>query len=398
MIDKWRSVPFHKAVWYAVFGVAGLLLGLLIGGAFGGGAKAPTTFSEDDRGTWIQMTAESFSQNRDVEMARQRLNRLVAAGSSWKQVAASIERKAAALESDGNDLGAQQLRQMSAALNLPRSDAPEVDTSAQRRVEFWRILLFIGLVLLFLALVAFVLWRMALASLKRIQEQEPPEETPEAFPDGSADSRQQSEPFDGPPDHALSGHAAEQYKSFEPIEELDAEPRRTMPTPAFQAPTPRLNVRNEQDAQAEEYEEAGVLGSFEAEYTFGIDDYDCSFTISTPEGVFLGDCGVGASDVLPAIGPQHVDALEVWLFDKGDVSSVSKFLVSEYAYENPALNNRLSAKGELVLAEPGALLTLETRSLRITAQVLAVEYDTEVDPNRSYFRRVSVEITAELAE
>ncbi|MCE5259532.1 MAG: hypothetical protein LLG44_10845 [Chloroflexi bacterium] len=398
----------NKLAWFIGIGVVCLLLGLAIGGAFSKGADATDTLPEADRSAWISMAADSFALNGDEELARQRLGRLVNDDLTWKQLGAVIEQEATALQNQSDEQGAQRLLSMADALNLPQEGALEEEPNARRNVEVWRILLFIGAVLVFLALLALGLWYMAKQNLKRQEGGEEPGVPGDTSMQVEAESEPDVEQFDTAPSHALSGEAAAQYTSgqpFVPVEELDAEPQRITPTPKFQAPDPHLTRPATDDRQNEniltdavESAEAGVLGSYEAEYAFGADDFDCSFTISTPEGVFMGDCGIGVSDVLPAIGPQHVDALEVWLFDKGDVSSVSKFLVSEYAYENPTLNNRLSAKGDLVLAEPGALIILETRSLRITAQVVAAEYDTSIDPNKSYFRRLALEITAEMAD
>ena len=95
-----------------------------------------------------------------------------------------------------------------------------------------------------------------------------------------------------------------------------------------------------------------ALGVFEAEYRYGDDDFDCSFSIEA-EGAFLGECGVGVSEVLGFDGSQRVAALEVWVFDKGDIRTVSKLLVSEFVAHDEALESRLSAKGDLVVGAAG---------------------------------------------
>lgn len=108
----------------------------------------------------------------------------------------------------------------------------------------------------------------------------------------------------------------------------------------------------------------GALGAFEAEYHYGDDDFDCSFSIETQDKEFLGECGVSISDVLGADDVQQVDAFDIWLFDKGDIRTVSKVLVSDYAYQDEATRARLEAKGELLVAQVGLTVTLETLSLR----------------------------------
>jgi hypothetical protein len=357
------------------------------------------------------MAADSYNLNGDVELARLRLERLVSTSVSWKQLAATIEQTAVDRQNHGDELGAQRLRQMVQALNLPESSAPEAAPAPSRGVEVWRVLLFIGAVLAFLVLIAIGLWYMALRSLKR-QDALGNSQSIDGGNEPSGDASDAAIPGDAsddpPPLHSLNAYGSTRMNAsqpFQPVEDLDTETGQTSPRPDFQAPASGLQgkavaakAQPKSPTVSIEDDAAGILGRYEAEYTFGTDDFDCSFTISTAEGNFLGDCGIGVADVLPAIGPQHVDALEVWLFDKGDVSSVSKILASEHAYEDPTLSNRLNAKGETLLAEPEALIVLETRSLRITAQVTVVEYDLSVDPNRSYFRRLAIEILAESAD
>ena len=116
-----------------------------------------------------------------------------------------------------------------------------------------------------------------------------------------------------------------------------------------------------------------ALGVFKAEYRHGDDAFDCSYSIES-DGEFLGECGVGISDVLSSASEEPlVDAFELWLFDKGDIRTVSRVIVSEYAYRDEALRNRLMAKGELVVAQPGATVQLETKSLQLTATVIRCE-------------------------
>ncbi len=144
--------------------------------------------------------------------------------------------------------------------------------------------------------------------------------------------------------------------------------------------------------------EPDAFGVFEVEYDHEDDDFDCSFSIESPERGFLGECGIGVADVLLDDGPQRVDAFDVWLFDKSDIRTVSKILVSEYVYHDPALNAKLSAKGELVLAEPGATITLETLSLRVTAMVRSFSYDEDYRIPNCCFSHLEVHVVAESSD
>jgi hypothetical protein len=139
-----------------------------------------------------------------------------------------------------------------------------------------------------------------------------------------------------------------------------------------------------------------ALGLFEAEYILGDDDFDSSFTIESPDGEFLGECGVGMTDVLDVEGGvQHADAFEVWLFDKSDIRTVTKVLVSEQAYRDEARSMRLSAKGELVVAQPGLEVMLETLSLRVTVTLRDCEFAEGSDGPEGYIVRLDLEMVAE---
>ena len=149
------------------------------------------------------------------------------------------------------------------------------------------------------------------------------------------------------------------------------------------APPPR------QEADAE------VLGAFEAEYHFGDDDFDCAFTIETPDGEFLGECGIGISDILAADDAQRVTAFEVWLFDKSDVRTETRVLASEFAFNDEDTNARLSAKGDLVPAETGAVILLETLSLQLTATIRRVEYLSDGQTPNGVFSFLNIDLVVE---
>ncbi|HEX9017899.1 MAG TPA: hypothetical protein VF806_01860, partial [Anaerolineaceae bacterium] len=69
-------------------------------------------------------------------------------------------------------------------------------------------------------------------------------------------------------------------------------------------------------------------------YTMGNDLYDDSFSIDSASGEFLGECGVGISEPIGVGDPKKVTAFEVWLFDKNDIQTVTKVLMSEHAFND----------------------------------------------------------------
>ncbi|MBN1659226.1 MAG: hypothetical protein JXA93_12530 [Anaerolineae bacterium] len=153
---------------------------------------------------------------------------------------------------------------------------------------------------------------------------------------------------------------------------------------------------------AEEWEGVGQppLGHFITTYELGEDTYDESFSIETPMGEFLGECGVGISETVGAGGaPDKVTAFEVWLFDKSDIRTVTKVLMSEYAYNDSVLRAKLASKGEAVLAQPGQTFSLETTGLQVQCSVEELLYGNGGEaPPRSYFARLKVEMVANIKQ
>lgn len=127
-------------------------------------------------------------------------------------------------------------------------------------------------------------------------------------------------------------------------------------------------------------------------YVLGDDLYDESFSIDTAGGEFLGEYGVGVSETVGVGEPKKVAALEIWLFDKNDIKTATKVLMSEYAYNDPNIRARLEPKGELVVVKQGEQVLLETATLQLLATVIDMEYGTGAMPQNSYFERITLEL------
>ena len=136
------------------------------------------------------------------------------------------------------------------------------------------------------------------------------------------------------------------------------------------------------------------LATFRTIYALGDDDYDDSFSIESPTGDFLGECGVGIGDLIGAGEPNKVSAFEVWLFDKNDIQTVTKVLMSNYAHNDAETRNRLSAKGDPIVAEPGSVISLQTASLEVEARIVDMTYGESALPSQSFFERLTIELRA----
>jgi hypothetical protein len=127
-------------------------------------------------------------------------------------------------------------------------------------------------------------------------------------------------------------------------------------------------------------------------YVLGDDLYDESFSIDTGGGEFLGEYGVGVSETIGVGEPKKVAALEIWLFDKNDIKTATKVLMTEHAYNDPNIRARLEPKGELVVVKPQEQVLLETATLQLLATVVDMEYGAGAMPQRSYFERITLEL------
>ncbi len=138
------------------------------------------------------------------------------------------------------------------------------------------------------------------------------------------------------------------------------------------------------------------LVQFMTTYLLGDDLYDDSFSIETPSGEFLGETGVGISETLSTgDASKKATAFEVWLFDKNDIRTVTKVVMSDFAFGNEELRAKLAPKGEAVKADGGSRFALETASLRIQARIVDVSYGSGGGtPPNSFMERITVELAA----
>jgi F0F1-type ATP synthase assembly protein I len=149
-------------------------------------------------------------------------------------------------------------------------------------------------------------------------------------------------------------------------------------------------------AAAAAYEPVAVpIARFRTNYTRGHDAYDDSFSIENAGGEFLGECGVGISEVIGAGTPKNVTAFEVWLFDKNDIRTITKVIMSDHAFFDEAVKAKLAPKGEPVLARPNETIVLETASLIINAEITDLGYLAGGElPSQSTFDQFTIELSA----
>lgn len=159
-------------------------------------------------------------------------------------------------------------------------------------------------------------------------------------------------------------------------------------TPDMPTSPPAVALEDEEDL------DATPIARFQTTYTRGHDTYDDSFSIENAQGDFLGECGVGISESIGMDSPKNVTAFEVWLFDKNDIRTVTKVVMSDHAFFDEALKAKLAPKGEPVLARSGETIVLETATLIINAEITDMEYGSGSLPPKSFFERFTVELSA----
>ena len=322
-----------------IAGVVGLVLGCLFGWVVLGWVIFPVTWTDADpydlrpaqQEVYIQLVADSFSVNSDAELAQERLR-----GFNRAELSDTVARMIEEREKAGDADGKRHLQYLGLAIDLsPVAATPGAESSPQEATEgavstARSLVPICGLAALLLVVVALI----AIIVFRMLQRRVP---------------------------GAPAGVSVEE------------------PVPGA---TP-------QDAP---------LGRFVTKYDFGDDGYDTSFNIEThgPEAEFYGACGMGFSEVLGEGSPDKVAAFEVWIFDKTDmdnVQTVTKVLMSEFAYNSEMLREKMKDRGEAILAEKGKSIVIDGVGLELRADVVDFQYGTDPSlPPNSYFESLTAQL------
>jgi hypothetical protein len=133
------------------------------------------------------------------------------------------------------------------------------------------------------------------------------------------------------------------------------------------------------------------LKQWSGKYELGQDNYDEFFTIETDEGDFLGESGMGIMETIPGTSPKQVMAFDVGLFDKTDITTLSRVVMTQSAFDNEAISTKIDAnpQAEAVLAEPGKEFSFETTALRVEARIDDMEL-AEGETGQTYFTKLTV--------
>jgi len=278
----------------------------------------PADLKPSERETYVQLIADSYAVTGNSDVALARLRALKGPGEDDADLSAMLDALAKARIDAGRGDEAMRLRGLSSAVILPPPPTPKA-TPAQPTVSGGSQALRIFGIVFFLLLLGVGVVLL----LTQLQKRE----------------------------------AA----------------RRRRPLPA-EEPFVRA-AEMEREGIAPPLQESTLL-HFETTYNLGDEGYDTHYVIESSTGEFLGECGVSALEEVGIGEPGRVPALEVWLFDKEDTVTETKVLMSERAFGDEMLRDKLENRGAFIQAEQGQVVTLETANLRLDATITELEYES----------------------
>lgn len=155
-------------------------------------------------------------------------------------------------------------------------------------------------------------------------------------------------------------------------------------------------VLDEADNEAEEPTAPANLNEplihYQATYKLGDDFFDETFSLDDKEDKFIGECGIGIAETINNTDPKAVTAFEIWLFDRDDVHTPTHFLLSDFAYTNDIMLERLKNKGRYDLIEVNKPYEVLSETLKMIVIVTELEYGTGSSGKRSYFNKVVFDV------
>ena len=80
------------------------------------------------------------------------------------------------------------------------------------------------------------------------------------------------------------------------------------------------------------------------------------------------------------------------MFDKNDIQTVTKVLMSPHAFNDPSFRAKLESKGEMFLVDNHKQVMLETQTLQMVVTVVDVQFGQGALPAGSYFDRITLEL------
>jgi len=122
-----------------------------------------------------------------------------------------------------------------------------------------------------------------------------------------------------------------------------------------------------------------LLGENVERFVFDGDPYYNQIFAIEKEGEYLGEFGMGVGETL-ADNPQQVLTIEVWLFEKRDIRTVTAALMPPQIYRDEMLRQELLQGDVIPIAlEEGETIHLETEGLEVVGRVRRVELSPSLE-------------------
>jgi len=357
--------------------IAALVIGLLIGWfAIGWGlwpvswtGTDPVDLRQEEREDYLLLVAGDYALTHDASVALDRL-------ASWPSLADAnreIRDLAEFSGAQGEPGNAQALRMLAQGLPLPVEQAPVQQPAAESSGSGTTTL---SRFLKALAVAAAVVGIVALAVyLLRRRKPGPVEDRGDRLRDRLRDIASATQP-ESALDEVETGAGDFDYT-------VDGQPGDSR-IAGLRVPGPPVEHR------PDEPEDFVQAWSFQVEYAGEGSDFDRTFMLGEPGAEYLGECGVGATNV-GRVDSDRISALEVWLFDRSDIHTVAKVLMSHKAYHNDVLREEVSSRGEPILAVPGTTFTLTGNRLQTEVTIDEVSYLPGA-PAKNSFHRVALRL------
>lgn len=142
----------------------------------------------------------------------------------------------------------------------------------------------------------------------------------------------------------------------------------------------------------EKFTKTEPLIHYQTIYKLGDDFFDETFSLDDSEDKFIGECGIGIAETINNSEPKAVTAFEIWLFDRDDVQTPTHFLLSDFAFSNAEMLERLKNKGRFDLIELNREYEVRGQSLKMIVVIKEMEYGSESSNKQSYFNKVTFDV------
>jgi hypothetical protein len=102
-------------------------------------------------------------------------------------------------------------------------------------------------------------------------------------------------------------------------------------------------------------------------------------------------------EAVPGTTPKQVMVFDVGLFDKTDITTLSRAVMSQFAYNDPAIRAKIEAnpQAQAVLAEPGKEFVFESTALRVAAKIEEMVY---AEGGNKHFEKLNLSLNLFIKE